>query len=258
MITLKPLPGTKNSPICYPFGSSYQPFPTDGILSENMNLTKTEILANIETAGSLRGGYSYILSSVKFSPVHRGFRQHGSGPNFQGGYLTLCTCKRRMRAGLDLVSWRKKWIAGFTSRSILDHRHWLFYLSQVEEAHESFFDLWTNSCLPQQALELKRAHVDPLGDVFQPNRSNLKGLERFDPSNYVAPSLHSHRRNDCDKKWHQDIDTKYKRRHALLVGNPEKTFIWAKPMLYIESELSRDRQKWARIGDLLGQLREAE
>src|SRR6185312_15613746 len=87
---------------------SYQVFPASGPLSDNMNLTTSSLTQRIGMIGG--EVYCYILTSVKYFDSR--FVQTGSGPNFQGGLLTLCTCKGLMRTGRDLDAWRGIWIAG--------------------------------------------------------------------------------------------------------------------------------------------------
>src|SRR5262249_56622494 len=86
------------------------------------------------------GAYSYVVRTVEWNHETVTFEQHGSAPNFQGDVLTLCTCKHQMRASRAAEDWRGVWLAGFTSRTILDGQHWLFYLARIQSAHESHAD----------------------------------------------------------------------------------------------------------------------
>jgi hypothetical protein len=170
--------------------------------------------------------YSYIVDSAKLNTTKTGFIQKGSGPNFQGDCITLCTCKHRMRAGLDRDhdQWPGKWIAGFTGRNVYkrciapnvyEKCNWLHYLMYVQEAFDSHFDLWTElSRHRADTLKEKTAHEHYLGDVYRPE-GNLEGESRFDRNKYFIPAVgrHSHRKSVNDPDWHVDISCKgrYKR-----------------------------------------------
>src|SRR5438270_714249 len=45
-------------------------------------------------------GYMYTMTSIVLESGR--LEQSGSGPNFEGGLITLCTCKHSMRAFRDL------------------------------------------------------------------------------------------------------------------------------------------------------------
>src|SRR5713101_4344306 len=103
-----------------------QPFPISGRLAKNLDLSlaalKKRLRAETDEA------HSYVVKSVKWDQPTKLFRQRGCAPNFQGGYITLCTCKHQMRATQDGDDWKDTWVAGFASRC-LGH-HWLFYLTK--------------------------------------------------------------------------------------------------------------------------------
>lgn len=141
-----------------------QLFPTNGLLAENMNLSYTELDELLSKANG--AAYSYVVKSVSMDDSGQQFEQHGSAPNFQGGRLTLCTCKHQMRTSLDCSEWPGTWVAGFTSRRIHDSRNWLLYLTQVRRAYESHAELWDS--LPAGTRKKKSARENFLGDVFVP------------------------------------------------------------------------------------------
>src|SRR5260370_29241064 len=91
-------------------GEKFQPFPDDGPLAHNMNM-ELDTLSRIDKRQGI--AYSYVVTTV--SNRDGEFRQYGCGPNFQGGLLTICTCKGRMRTYPGVL--RGTWIAGFTDRS---------------------------------------------------------------------------------------------------------------------------------------------
>jgi hypothetical protein len=180
---------------------SVQAFPESGLLAENLNLSRAELVKCVPKAEG--AAYSYVVKSVKMDGSGRHFEQHGSGPNFQRRRLTLCTCKHQMRTGLGRRDWIGTWVVGFTSRCLHAGRHWLFYLRRVRTAYESHAELWDS--LPAGARQQKSATANFLGDVFAP-RGKVVGDSRFDPGHYHTPTRHSHRRNGCDNGWHNDID----------------------------------------------------
>jgi hypothetical protein len=125
----------------------YQPFPTTGVLSRHLDLGKAHLAQMIEDESD--AVYAYVMSTVVLDGNR--LRQSGTGPSFQGGHITLCTCKHRMRTSLPCEDWPNKWIAGFTSLDC-GRRHWLFYLAKVKEAYESQSELWHSGSLSEQSL----------------------------------------------------------------------------------------------------------
>jgi hypothetical protein len=237
-----------------------QAIPTNGSLAENMNLSYGELAEQVsEKEGA---AYSYVVKSVRMDDEGQQFEQHGSAPNFQGGRLTLCTCKHQMRTSLECKAWQGTWVAGFTSRclDVVDvpkGRHWLFYLTRVNRAYPSHAELWES--LPAAAREAKSASAHFLGDLFAP-RGRVAGDGRFDPSRYYTPSRHSHRHNSCDNGWHNDIDywcADLYGRPSLLVGDPHRTFIWNEPIIWFDDDHCRNFKKWDSIRRLLLHLKEA-
>lgn len=233
-----------------------QPFPEAGKLADNSNLP-LGILAG-RTHKVRDEAFSYVVRTVNLKPHTLGFEQHGSAPNFQGDVLTLCTCKHQMRSRRSVDDWMGVWIAGFTSRTIHDGRHWLFYLAKVESAHDSHSDLWNH--LDANTRNAKAAHIHFLGDNFKPKSPRPTGNARFSPSRYVIPSVHAHRQDRSDTGWHNDINYHLasKSRHPpLLVADPKRTFMWDEPMIFFAEDHCRDYFKWSSLEDLVAQLREA-
>jgi hypothetical protein len=140
----------------------YQRFPETGVLSQHLDLDKTRLKEMI--GGQSDAVYAYDMSTVVLDGGQ--LRQTGTGPNFRGNYITLCTCKHRMRASLPREDWPNKWIAGFTSLDC-GRRHWLFYLAKVREAYESQSELWYSGSLSQQELDAKSARYSKLLTVEQ-------------------------------------------------------------------------------------------
>jgi hypothetical protein len=236
-----------------------QPFPSGGHLGENLGLLLPLLLDRI---GNVEGeAYSYVVVTVGWNPEAAAFEQHGSAPNFQGGVLTLCTCKHRMRAARSIEDWRGTWLAGFTSRNrkIFDRRHWLFYLAQVESAHESHAELWAN--MKDATRRTKAADANYLGDVFRPKSPPPTADDRFSPNRYITPRRHAHRWRDHDG-WHEDWrnDVSYHLADGfghppLLVADPRRTFLWDEPMIYLAANHSRSYRRWSSLQGLLSNLR---
>jgi len=90
--------------------SEFQPFPRTGVMFDQMNCDLESLLEKVDSDGDLV--YSYIIATIKLRDSR--FVRTGSAPNFQGGRITLCTCKHFMRTFLDKDAWVGKWIAGFT------------------------------------------------------------------------------------------------------------------------------------------------
>lgn len=223
-----------------------QEWPKEGELKKNMNKTLSDLKKLIrDKDGEV---YSYVLTTVKMDS-HGGFVQKGSAPNFQGGYITLCTCKHYMRTWRTPDAWKNVWIAGFTRINILsDDRNYLFYLMRVQEAFRSHKELW--NWLSENAREAKSASRHKCGDVYEPLPTCT---DPFDPNHYQKPIKkpeHVHLKNNL---WHKDIDyknLKTGRRPALLIGSPTYSFIWSQPRIYFKNKLSRIK-KWNNIKDFI-------
>ncbi len=212
----------------------HQPFPTTGVFPGNLDWDKARLRQMIKDGSG--GVYAYVMSTVVLKGGE--FQQTGCGPNFQGGRLTLCTCKHRMRTSLACEEWKDKWVAGFTSLKC-ERRHWLFYLARVEEAFESQSELWF--WLPEETRKAKCARFSELGDLYEPKGILVSGA-RFNPSCYHTPVReHVHHRLGREGMWKIDIDYRRKKlkieaklRPALLVGDPKSSFLWRKPLLYVD------------------------
>ncbi len=163
-----------------------------------------------------------------------------------------------MRSRQSADDWPGIWIAGFTSRTIHDGKHWLFYLAKVKSAHDSHSDLWSD--MDATTRNAKAAHVHFLGDLFKPKTPPPTGNARYSPSRYVMPSVHAHRQERNDTGWHNDINYHLasKSRHPpLLVADPKRTFMWDEPMISFAEDHCRDYFKWSSLDELIAKLREA-
>ena len=112
---------------CAPRTRDTQPFPQTGLLASNMDVFPDILYARITDNHATV--YSYVVATVK----NRGgqFAQTGSAPNFQGGMITLRTCKHLMRTFLTHDDWKGVWIAGFTGVRAGQGGNALVYLMQT-------------------------------------------------------------------------------------------------------------------------------
>jgi hypothetical protein len=227
-----------------------QAFPRNGILAENANLPLPILASKMQRVAGK--AYSYVVSTVTLNHATN-FEQTGSAPNFQGDVLTLCTCKHQMRSRLSIQEWEDDvWLAGFTSRTIHDGRHWLFFLAKVETAYESHSDLWND--VDAVYRREKAAHLHYLGDLFKPTTPKPTGHSRFSPSRYLMPSDHAHRQYPSDEGWKNDIHywNASIRHPPLLVTGQRLTFLWEEPMIYFaRKKHCRDYHKWASLQQLM-------
>jgi hypothetical protein len=194
--------------------------------------------------------YSYIIASMR---NHNGqFVQTGCGPNFEGGVITLCTCKHRMRSFLNPDQWNGIWIAGFTSLPTGDGKNFLIYLMRVAHAFASQRDLWFSTAIPAAVKQVKAAHRNRLGDLYQPRG---KEIAPWDPHGYVPPCP-NHRHAEG---WATDINYEGvgARHAALLVGDPHQSYLWNRPMIHYAGRLHRGQKK-STLDGLLGQLKAGE
>lgn len=192
--------------------------------------------------------FVYVIRTVEKDEDGR-FLQTGSGPNFEGDIITLCTCKHKMRSAYTPEEWMAdKWVAGFSSIGSTGEQD-LVYLMKVGEAFESYQDLWQNSrFVTDEVKKAKSASIHERGDIFEPTGQALP----FDPANYKAPHpkhVHSH-----DNYWHNDVDMRYGKPSTLLVGDPTNSYLWDRPKLVMtQSGLSQGHRKMS-IQELLERI----
>jgi hypothetical protein len=175
--------------------------------------------------------YAYIITTVKMKDGR--FNQTGSAPNFQGGRITLCTCKHKDRATFHpsnhpVDPWKNVWVAGLTSKTGAPSRGLVFLMS-VQESFDNFRDLWAH--LPARCRRAKSASHSTIGDLYEP-RGGTNVMDSHDPRNYELPEKdHVHARNGNLIGWHHDIK-RWGRRgksHRLLLGRAEQSYAWEAP-----------------------------
>jgi hypothetical protein len=231
---------------CKTDDTDHQPFPQRGALTNSLDLTAAEVQQAV--AGTCATVYCYIIATVEQRDGR--FIQHGTAPNFQGGVISLCTCKHLMRTFKETRDWEDTWIAGFTGRAPGRERNALVYLMRVAHAFDSHAAVWSSNEIPLRVKQAKAAHLHPLGDLFRPKE--VPG-NPFRPRNYMPPHrAHDHRSHSG---WHGDIDYVGSggRRAALLFGGSTNSFLWDEPMVYLSSKLYRGQRKMELTG-LLDQL----
>lgn len=226
-----------------------QAWPRSGPLASNLDLSLLQLRGEIGHL-SAKCIYGYVLTTLRL--VDGQFEQHGSAPNFQGGLVTLFTCKHHMRTWEQSpADYERCWVAGF-SGSTVGPRNALFYLMRVEHAYKSFFEAW--NALDHSVREAKATNKHTLGDLYRLKKNAHKGNE-FDSNAYYKPrKKHVHR-----KGWERDIEVTGAggRRPALLVGDPRYSFIWTRPRLYLTLDHPRTQKKyWPNINNLLDSLEE--
>ena len=221
---------------------AFQILPTTGKLSNNLNLLHGELNDRI-VPFRLSTVYLYIVDTVEY--IDGRLFQTGSGPNFQGGLVTLCSCKHKMRTYRSPDSWKDVWVAGYTGSTELgDNR--LFYLMRVSQAFRSHREFWFSDSIPEQTKLAKASNLDKFGDIYEPKGTSGNP---YLPMRYSPPCKnHVH----CEPSdWKKDIRYGQKgRRPALLVGDPDLSFIWDIPVIPSPFRLRRGERK-ASLCELL-------
>jgi hypothetical protein len=223
----------------------YQPYPTTGRLASNINLDLSNLKDKIffEQAEV----YFYVVETIKNQNGY--YLQTGSAPNFQGDMVSLCTCKHRMRTSMDTEDWVDKWIAGFSGVAAGNRNNVLVYLMKVGWAFKSQMKLWFSDKIPEETKQAKLAQNSKFGDIYKPK--DRMGDE-FSAQSYFHPiESHVHCNNDG---WHNDINYEGSkgRKAALLIGDPEYSFLWNQPMIYFKGHLHRGQKK-SDLQTLLGE-----
>jgi len=188
--------------------------------------------------------YSYVLTSL--SKDNGNIKQNGCGPNLQGKFITLTTCKHYMRSFRTTKNWEDIWIAGFANVNIDPDKNFLFYLMKVKKAFISFKEVWKYLEDYKETQEIKNSSINPYGDIFEPNThySNMDEDKETENSYkfYCDPIInHKHQ----SKAWKKDIYKFYKnmkRRPALLIGDENHSFYWTKPVIYFNKRHPRTKK----------------
>lgn len=196
--------------------------------------------------------YVYTVASTRLDSGI--IQQLGSGPNVEGGLLTLCTCKHHMRTWGKPEDWKGVWLCGATSSAgangFAGHAY-LFYMGKVRwvfDSHQELYESLRDGELGRRfpgALDRKLATHHQLGDIFEPRRGSPRGTR--DPAHYVPPIRgHSH---EGQSEWHHDI-----RQGKLLVCDPEDTYLWTRPLIELEP-VGRGVRRYESLGSCDTSLR---
>lgn len=230
--------------------SDYQLLPSTGLLKDKCNYGLPRLRKTIGSLSASATVYSYVMSSVR---KRDGALQHyGCGPNWQGGRITLCTCKHFMRAFRSVEDWPGFWVAGFSNVRAGCGRNVLIYLMHVNRAFESHYALWKG--LPADVRRAKAANKagNIFGDVYRPVKTQTCKAP-FDEASYRSPcASHAH-----EDGWGKDVDYMSYRRPALLVGDVKFSFLWDKPKILLDREIGRGQRKYDMGGFVNRHLCEA-
>jgi len=222
----------------------FQPYPISGTLKENMDKTSQELKRLLKDFNESKDIlYYYIVATLNFENGQ--IIQRGSGPNLQGGMISLCSCKHWMRTFSDICVSKDLWIAGLTGKNLIkkSEGNYVFYLMKVENKFKSHYDAWIHM---SHNLKLKKsAAKNKFGDVFKPKS---KIIDVFDPNSYKKPIKdHPHKRKDKSGNtiWHKDIIQYYYKPFVLLFGNPKYSYIWTKPKIKwkVDENLTEGQRK---------------
>jgi hypothetical protein len=229
-----------------------QPYPRAGVLFQNLDLGLEDLIGKLSRE---RGRfYAYIVDSL--DERNGEYCQRGTGPNFQGDVLTLCTCKHRLRSSPNVQ--RDTWIAGLSGSPLTQkffvhlqpatEANALFFLAKVLDYAVSQADLWKmlGKRFPREVRQNKAANLHVFGDVFQPieGSGSNRVIDPFSPSSYVSPVRnHPHYAVSPDTgkpRWYKDINyTVSRRRQKFLVADPSMTFIWTRPTICRKGNIGR-------------------
>lgn len=159
-----------------------------------------------------------------------------------------------MRTFMDSKDWIGKWIAGFSGVAAGKGSNALVYLMKVGFAFKSQMELWFSDKIPEQTKRAKLAQTDKFGDIYQPNNQTSG---EFAAKSYIHPvKNHVHVKKE---DWHKDINYNHgckDRKPALLVGNPDYTFLWNNPMIFYKDCLHRGQKKNNLLMSFIKQLSE--
>jgi hypothetical protein len=109
--------------------------------------------------------------------------------------------------------------------------------------------LWFSNEIPKETKQAKLAQISKFGDIYQPKNQMSN---EFAVQSYIHPvESHVHCNNN---NWHNDINYEgcKGRKAALLIGDPEYSFLWNQPMIYYKGHLHRGQKK-SDLQTLLGE-----
>lgn len=208
------------------------------ITSAAHNLSLNELAVRLRVLGPLERQKcnTYVVKTVR--PVKGEMVQMASAPNFDGGFITLNTCKHSMRTLLPAEAWQEGvWIAGMNSWDVhYGKQQGLVYLMRVGEAYNSHFELIQafEESGRSATVDVKAATTNRRGDIMIPRSAQLPPAEHRAVSGYLPPMVgHAHRAKADHTYWEDDINHVSKKGvpASLLVGDPAFSFTWSKQMV---------------------------
>lgn len=115
-------------------------------------------------------------------------QQTRSGPNWDGGVVTIATCKHHTRTTNRV--WEGTWIAGLGPARCAGNC--LLYVARVGVALDSNYHLGlTVQSIDRQAWAAKQADANPRGDLYRPDLAGLRAFGPYDHRAYHEPPGHT-------------------------------------------------------------------
>jgi hypothetical protein len=169
-------------------------------------------------------------------------RQTRSAPNWDGGVVTMATCKHHMRT--TDRRWEGTWIAALGPKHCAENT--LLFVGMVYKEFESNYELgqWLKRTY-RAAYDAKLATCNPRGDIYTPKKELLP-KQRFDHKNFVTPEGHtrstefykkspgstSDRPDGKVPKWWRDVEYvgRGQRRPPVFVLRP--VYLFSQPTLW--------------------------
>lgn len=231
------------------------------ITSTSHNLSLDDLAARLGRVGPLENqkSFCYVVRTVRL--INGVLVQTASAPNFDGGHITLNTCKHSMRATMPVEAWTQGvWIAGMSSWDLESKKQQsLVYLMRVGEAYGSHFELVQalRGSGRTVTVEAKAATTNRRGDIFLPSSFDLSREQYRSVPSYLPPMVgHAHRGEVCDTDWEDDIayESKDGKPAALLVGDPDFSFTWSKQLIRHKQPGSLRPYRNGDVGMLLSNL----
>lgn len=164
--------------------------------------------------------YVYPHHQIKLNDENE-LEQTRSGPNWEGGVVTMATCKHYLRTYKTLKP-KKVALCGVTNK--LDGENYLLYLGVIEEMFDSNYDLGTYLMTHYPvAYKEKLATNNRLGDIYEPTDDILDS--KYDSFNFEEPCEDHCRFAEHEKgqpKYIKDIEyeTKTGQKPKTLILNP--------------------------------------
>ena len=224
----------------------------------------SELLAAIPADLREQRVYAYIVTTIKTRRPCYQLEQTGSAPNFDGGRITLCTCKHKDRATFrpskdrrNPDPWQGVWVAGLTSKAA-DPSRSLAYLMCVERSFVNQVELWR--ALPTSCRQAKSASKSVIGDLYEPKPTATSNPH--DPANYKSPLVgHAHSPAGNPAYWYRDV-MRWGRRskpHRLLLGLASQSYRWTHTKMILRLDVighSAHHSLYDSLGEFIQDLQE--